>query len=60
MYGKAYRWVAELDEIGAFVGEEFAEHAMLTAAARFYQRIAEDYEGKKDEVALLERFLERG
>ena len=33
---------------------------MLTAAARFYQRIAEDYEGKKDEVALLERFLERG
>jgi len=60
MYGKAYRWVAELDEIGAFVGEEFAEHAMLTAAARFYQRIADDYDGKKDEVEVLERFIKRG
>ena len=57
MYGKAYRWVAELDEIGSFVGEEFPEHAMLTAAARFYQRIADDYAGKKDEVALLDSFL---
>jgi hypothetical protein len=60
MYGKAYRWVAELDEIGAFVGEEFSEHAMLTAAARFYQRMADDYDGKKDEVAVIERFLKRG
>jgi 3-hydroxyisobutyrate dehydrogenase-like beta-hydroxyacid dehydrogenase len=57
MYSKAYRWVAELDEIGSFVGEEFPEHAMLTAAARFYQRIAEDFEDKKDEVQLLEAFV---
>ena len=57
MYSKAYRWVAELDEIGGFVGEEFPEHAMLTAAARFYQRIAEDYDGKKDEVQILEAFV---
>jgi 3-hydroxyisobutyrate dehydrogenase-like beta-hydroxyacid dehydrogenase len=60
MYGKAYRWVAELDEIGSFVGEEFPEHAMLTAAARFYQRIADDYAGKKDEVEVLDQFLRRG
>jgi len=60
MYGKAYRWVAELDEIGAFVGEEFPEHAMLTAAARFYQRMADDNDGKKDEIAVLDRFLKRG
>lgn len=59
MYGKAYRWVAELDEIGAFVGEEFPEHAMLTAAARFYERMAEDNDGRKDEIAVLERFLGR-
>ena len=57
MYSKAYRWVAELDEIGSFVGEEFPEHAMLTAAARFYQRIAEDYDGKKDEVEILDSFV---
>jgi len=57
MYSKAYRWVAELDEIGSFVGEEFPEHAMLTAAARFYQRIAEDYDGEKDEVDILDAFV---
>ena len=57
MYSKAYRWVAELDEIGSFVGEEFPEHAMLTAAARFYQRIAEDFDGKKDEVKVLDAFV---
>jgi len=59
MYGKAYRWVAELDEIGAFVGEEFPEHAMLTAAARFYERMAGDNDGRKDEIAVIERFLGR-
>jgi 3-hydroxyisobutyrate dehydrogenase-like beta-hydroxyacid dehydrogenase len=57
MYSKAYRWVAELDEIGSFVGEEFPEHTMLTAAARFYQRIAEDFDGKKDEVQILDAFV---
>jgi 3-hydroxyisobutyrate dehydrogenase-like beta-hydroxyacid dehydrogenase len=57
MYSKAYRWVAELDEIGSFVGEEFPEHAMLTAAARFYQRIAEDFDGQKDEVDILDVFV---
>ena len=29
MYGKAYRWVAELEEIAGFVGEDRDEHAML-------------------------------
>ena len=45
MYSKAYRWVAELDEISDFVGKDHPEHAMLTAAARLYERIAEDVEG---------------
>jgi 3-hydroxyisobutyrate dehydrogenase-like beta-hydroxyacid dehydrogenase len=57
MYPKAYRWVAELDEIANFVGEEHDEHAMLAAAARFYERLAEDVEGDKEEVATLDRFL---
>jgi 3-hydroxyisobutyrate dehydrogenase-like beta-hydroxyacid dehydrogenase len=57
MYGKAYRWVAELDEIAGFVGEARDEHAMLTAAARFYEHIAEDVEGEKKEVGELDRFL---
>src|SRR5258707_891842 len=57
MYSKAYRWVAELDEIASFVGNEHAEHEMLTAAARFYERIAEDVDGEKKEVGTLDRFI---
>jgi L-threonate 2-dehydrogenase len=57
MYSKAYRWVAELDEIASFVGNEHAEHEMLTAAARLYERIAEDVDGEKKEVGTLDRFI---
>ena len=59
MYGKAYRWVAELDEIAAFVGKDYDESAMLAAAARLYERIAADAEGDKDEIGALDRFLNR-
>lgn len=59
MYSKAYRWVAELDEIAAFVGEEFPERDMLQAAARLYDRIAEDFKGGKDEIGVLDRFLDK-
>src|SRR5476649_3027777 len=58
MYQKAYRWVAELDEIAAFVGKDHDEHAMLEAAARFYERIAADVDGDKHEVGALDKFLE--
>ena len=57
MYAKAYRWVAELDEISAFVGEDFPEHAMLSAAARFYERIAADFDGDKAEIAMMDAFV---
>ncbi len=57
MYAKAYRWVAELDEIASFVGEDHPEHAMLNAAARLYERIAEDFDGAKKETGALDRFL---
>jgi 3-hydroxyisobutyrate dehydrogenase-like beta-hydroxyacid dehydrogenase len=59
MYSKAYRWVAELDEIASFVGDEHAEREMLAAAARLYERIAEDYEGEKKETGTLDGFLNR-
>ena len=57
MYSKAYRWVAELDEIAAFVGDDHAEHAMLEAAARLYERIAADYDHEKKETGSLDQFL---
>ena len=57
MYSKAYRWVAELDEISTFVGKDHPENAMLEAAARFYERIAADVDGDKQEVGDLDKFL---
>ena len=57
MYSKAYRWVAELNEISAFVGKDFPESEMLTAAARFFERIADDFEGGKEEIEALDKFL---
>jgi putative dehydrogenase len=57
MYSKAYRWVSELDDIADFVGEDHPEHAMFTAAARLYERIAEDVESDKKETGALDEFL---
>jgi putative dehydrogenase len=59
MYGKAYRWVAELDEIAQFVGNDHPEHAMLEAAARLYERIAEDVAGDNVETAALDEFVSK-
>jgi putative dehydrogenase len=57
MYSKAYRWVAELDEIAAFVGDGYPEHAMLESAARLYERIAQDFDGAKMEIGELDKFV---
>jgi L-threonate 2-dehydrogenase len=57
MYSKAYRWVAELDEISTFVGDDFPEHAMLEAAAKFYERIAADADGGNKETGAMDKFL---
>jgi putative dehydrogenase len=57
MCSKAYRWVAELEEISAFVGKHRPEHAMLEAAARLYENIAEDFEGEKKEIGAMDAFL---
>jgi 3-hydroxyisobutyrate dehydrogenase-like beta-hydroxyacid dehydrogenase len=57
MYSKAYRWVAELDEISAFVDKDHIEHYMFAVAAKFYERMAQDYDGDQKEVAQLDKFL---
>src|ERR1700693_4489501 len=33
MYSKSYRWVAEMEEISDFIGDDHAEHTMMEAAA---------------------------
>jgi L-threonate 2-dehydrogenase len=56
MYSKAYRWVAEMEEISGFVGEDPAGAQFYQAAARLYERIAADYEGDNKETAMLDAF----
>jgi L-threonate 2-dehydrogenase len=54
---KAYRWIAEMHEIAGFVAEDSAAHELYEGAAHFYERIAEDFEGEKEDVAALTKFL---
>jgi putative dehydrogenase len=56
MYPKAYRWVAEMEEIGDFAGEDPAAGALFQAAARFYERIAADVAADGTEIAALTAF----
>ena len=56
MYPKAYRWVAEMEEIAAFVGEDPAARDYYLAAARFYERIAADDAGAGTETAAMDAF----
>jgi putative dehydrogenase len=56
MPAKAYRWVAEMDEISGFLGGR-GEGDMFAGAAGLYQRLAEDFDGARQEIARLEGFL---
>jgi hypothetical protein len=57
---KAYRWVAEMQEIADFVGEDPAAHEIYTGAAHFYEQVARDFEGDKKNVKTLQAFLDKG
>jgi 3-hydroxyisobutyrate dehydrogenase-like beta-hydroxyacid dehydrogenase len=59
MYPKAYRWVAEMEEIADFAGEDAAAGALFAAAARFYERIAADVDGEGRETAALTAFCRK-
>ena len=54
---KAYRWVSEMHEIAGFVAEDPAAHELYEGAAHFYERIAEDFDGDKEDVTALTKFL---
>ena len=56
---KAYRWVAEMQEIADFVGEDPAARELYTGAAQFYQEIAEDFAHEKKDVNALAEFLKK-
>ncbi len=56
MYSKAYRWVAEMEEIAAFVGEDPAGAKFYHGAAELYTRVAADFEGANKETNMLDAF----
>ena len=58
MYSKAYRWVAEMEEISGFVGDDPAAAQFFQAAARLYERIAADDEGERAECMALDAFCD--
>jgi 3-hydroxyisobutyrate dehydrogenase-like beta-hydroxyacid dehydrogenase len=59
MYSKAYRWVAEMEEIAQFVGEDPAARKFYEGAARLYERLAADFDGERKEIAALEAFCKK-
>jgi 3-hydroxyisobutyrate dehydrogenase-like beta-hydroxyacid dehydrogenase len=59
MYAKAYRWVAEMEEISAFAGEDAAAGVAFEAFARLYERIAADVDGEGRETAALTAFCRK-
>jgi L-threonate 2-dehydrogenase len=58
MFGKAYRWVAELEEIAKYAGPG-SESQIYQGIAALYERVAEDFEGHKAEVNQLAAFFEK-
>lgn len=58
MFGKAYRWVAEMEEIARFTGGG-PSREMYEAIARHYQQLAEDNAGKKTDISALAQFFEK-
>jgi len=59
MPAKAYRWVAEMEEIAGFVGDGSAAGELYEGAAHFYKCIAEDFAANKEDTKALEAFLNR-
>jgi 3-hydroxyisobutyrate dehydrogenase-like beta-hydroxyacid dehydrogenase len=55
MFSKAYRWVAEMEEIADFTGRP-AEAKTYGGFAQLYTRLARDFEGAKEEIGALAAF----
>jgi L-threonate 2-dehydrogenase len=58
MLPKAYRWVAEMQEIAAFAGEDAAARAIFVGFSALFNHIAGDVAGEKCESAALTGFFQ--
>jgi 3-hydroxyisobutyrate dehydrogenase-like beta-hydroxyacid dehydrogenase len=59
MLPKAYRWVAEMEEIAAFTGETGAARAVFWGFAELFGGIARDVAGEQRDSGVLQGFFER-
>jgi putative dehydrogenase len=60
MYSKAYRWVAEMEELAKFTGDDPAAAQTFEANAELYKRLAADFEGAHKETDALTAFVKKG
>ncbi|MBO4222745.1 NAD(P)-dependent oxidoreductase [Bradyrhizobium neotropicale] len=58
MVPKAYRWVAEMREIAAFLGPDHPASLVYEGFARLFEHIATDANGAGEDVAKLRAFAE--
>jgi L-threonate 2-dehydrogenase len=54
---KAYRWVAEMEEVSGFGGDSAPTRDMYAAIARFYEHIAHDLDTDHKDVDAITAFL---
>jgi hypothetical protein len=57
MFPKAYRWVAEMEEIADFADADPAAEAIYAGAARLFEEMARDVDGANEKTAALTRFF---
>jgi 3-hydroxyisobutyrate dehydrogenase-like beta-hydroxyacid dehydrogenase len=60
MFPKAWRWVAEMQEIAEFAKEDPAAHEIWMGISKLYARIAADSGGDRKETNALAGFFEAG
>ena len=58
-FDKAYRWVAEMNEIAAFAGDDDSGADIFRAIAELYGTIAKDRAGPQDKTGALMAFLRK-
>lgn len=58
MFGKAYRWVAEMEEIAHYTGGG-PSREMYEAIADLYERLAADNRSEKVDIGALAKFFEK-
>ena len=57
MYPKAYRWVAEMEEVSDFAGDNAPAREMYAAIAQFYEHLAADFAGSQKDITALKDFI---